>query len=95
MRMLLRSLCVLPIRLYQRCISPVLPPACRFYPTCSAYAAEAILRHGRAARRAGWRSGVWRAAIHGAGRAMILFHLHGVAATSRLCLRSERPHARR
>lgn len=51
MRMLLRSLCVLPIRLYQRCISPVLPPACRFYPTCSAYAAEAILRHGRAARR--------------------------------------------
>lgn len=52
MRMLLRSLCVLPIRLYQRCISPVLPPACRFYPTCSAYAAEAILRHG--VLRGGW-----------------------------------------
>jgi uncharacterized protein len=34
------------IRLYQRAISPLLPPACRFVPTCSAYAAEAIERHG-------------------------------------------------
>jgi putative membrane protein insertion efficiency factor len=34
------------IRVYQRCISPFLPRACRFYPTCSAYAAEAIARHG-------------------------------------------------
>ena len=42
MKMLLRGLCILPIRIYQRCISPVLPPACRFYPTCSAYAVEAI-----------------------------------------------------
>ncbi|GFH63431.1 MAG: membrane protein insertion efficiency factor YidD [Candidatus Desulfovibrio kirbyi] len=42
----LRSLCVLLIRLYQYCISPLLPPVCRFYPTCSAYAAEAILQHG-------------------------------------------------
>ena len=52
MKMLLRGLCVLPIRIYQRCISPVLPPACRFYPTCSAYAVEAILRHG--VLRGGW-----------------------------------------
>lgn len=37
---------LLPIRLYQWMISPLLPPACRFYPTCSHYAAEALLRHG-------------------------------------------------
>lgn len=34
------------IRFYQRSISPSLPPACRFTPTCSAYAYEAIARHG-------------------------------------------------
>ncbi|HLH25513.1 MAG TPA: membrane protein insertion efficiency factor YidD [Chloroflexota bacterium] len=34
------------IRLYQRVISPLLPPACRFVPTCSVYAFEAIERHG-------------------------------------------------
>ena len=34
------------IRLYQRAISPLLPPACRFVPTCSAYGCEAIERHG-------------------------------------------------
>ncbi|MBQ9537152.1 MAG: membrane protein insertion efficiency factor YidD [Desulfovibrionaceae bacterium] len=42
----LRLFCILPIRFYQLCISPLLPPACRYYPTCSAYAVEAILRHG-------------------------------------------------
>ncbi|HYB73883.1 MAG TPA: membrane protein insertion efficiency factor YidD [Candidatus Sulfotelmatobacter sp.] len=34
------------IRLYQVVLSPLLPPACRFRPTCSAYAEEAIARHG-------------------------------------------------
>ena len=34
------------IGFYSRAISPALPPRCRFYPTCSAYAAEAIERHG-------------------------------------------------
>ncbi len=43
---LLRRLAVLPIRFYQRCISPFTPATCRFHPTCSAYALEAILRHG-------------------------------------------------
>jgi putative membrane protein insertion efficiency factor len=40
------------IGFYSRAISPALPPRCRFYPTCSAYAAEAITRHG--AGRGSW-----------------------------------------
>lgn len=35
-----------PIYFYQRFISPLTPPSCRFTPTCSQYAAEAIRRHG-------------------------------------------------
>ena len=31
---------------YKRFVSPLLPPACRFTPTCSVYAREAIVRHG-------------------------------------------------
>ncbi len=34
------------IRFYQKAISPYRPPCCRFYPTCSAYAMEAIATHG-------------------------------------------------
>jgi len=37
---------------YRRWVSPLLPPRCRFYPSCSAYAIEALERHGR--RRGGW-----------------------------------------
>lgn len=37
---------VAAIRLYQRFVSPVLPPSCRFYPTCSEYALRAIESHG-------------------------------------------------
>jgi len=43
---LTRRLAVLPVRIYQYCISPVLPAACRFYPTCSHYVAQAVLLHG-------------------------------------------------
>jgi putative membrane protein insertion efficiency factor len=32
--------------IYRRFVSPGLPPACRFYPSCSAYADEALRRHG-------------------------------------------------
>jgi len=42
------------LRLYKLLISPLLPPACRFYPTCSQYATEAILTHG--VLRGGWLS---------------------------------------
>ncbi len=43
---LIRKFVILPIRFYQFFISPVLPPSCRFLPTCSAYAIEAIMTHG-------------------------------------------------
>jgi putative membrane protein insertion efficiency factor len=34
------------IRFYQRAISPYFPPSCRYYPTCSEYAFEAVKKHG-------------------------------------------------
>lgn len=40
------------VRAYQRWISPYTPRVCRFYPTCSEYAAQAIARHGLL--RGGW-----------------------------------------
>lgn len=47
---LLRKLCVwlltLPIYFYKGAISPILPPSCRFTPSCSTYALEAIKKHG-------------------------------------------------
>jgi putative membrane protein insertion efficiency factor len=55
------------VRLYQRILSPLLPPACRFVPSCSEYAAGAIEKHGpfagvglaawRLVRCAPWHSG--------------------------------------
>jgi putative membrane protein insertion efficiency factor len=36
----------LPVRFYRSVISPLKPPTCRFYPTCSAYALEALETHG-------------------------------------------------
>lgn len=43
---MMRTVFVLLIRGYQRVISPWLPPSCRFQPTCSEYAVEAITRYG-------------------------------------------------
>lgn len=39
-------LLILPIRFYQKCISPLTPSCCRFTPTCSQYAIEALKKHG-------------------------------------------------
>ncbi|MBQ7159658.1 MAG: membrane protein insertion efficiency factor YidD [Treponema sp.] len=36
------------IRLYQICISPLFPPCCRYYPSCSHYAIDALKKHGPA-----------------------------------------------
>lgn len=43
---MITRLFILPIRFYQRYISPMLPPACRFTPTCSQYAVEALQKYG-------------------------------------------------
>ena len=42
----MRAVAVLALRAYHRLISPFFPSACRFYPTCSEYAAQAIDIHG-------------------------------------------------
>ncbi len=46
MRRLLIRLLTAPIHFYRHYISPLTPPACRFTPTCSQYAIEAIEKHG-------------------------------------------------
>lgn len=53
----LRSAVIAPIRVYQRFVSPLLPQRCRYYPTCSAYAVQAIREFGilRGLVLAGWR----------------------------------------
>ncbi len=53
--MSLRRTLQAPVHLYRRFISPLKPPTCRFYPTCSAYALEALEIHGA------WK-GSWLAA---------------------------------
>jgi putative membrane protein insertion efficiency factor len=47
-----KKLFLAPIRFYQRWISPGLPPSCRFYPSCSEYAYQAIEKYG--VLRGGW-----------------------------------------
>jgi putative membrane protein insertion efficiency factor len=42
----MRAILIALIRIYQRVIAPSLPVACRFQPTCSRYAVEALERHG-------------------------------------------------
>ena len=49
---LLSFLLAAPIHLYRWLLSPLLPPACRFYPSCSAYALQALRAHGPF--RGGW-----------------------------------------
>ncbi len=54
---MLRALVLAPIRLYQRLISPALPRRCRYEPTCSNYAVQAIQEYGilRGLVLGGWR----------------------------------------
>ena len=42
----MKTIALLLLKFYKRTISPALPPSCRFYPTCSQYAYEAIERYG-------------------------------------------------
>ncbi len=42
----MKSLFLVLIRIYQLCISPLTGPHCRYYPTCSAYAIEAVEKYG-------------------------------------------------
>ena len=48
----MRTLLIAVVRGYQIVVSPLLPAACRYYPSCSAYAIEALQRHG--AVRGSW-----------------------------------------
>ncbi|WP_205125701.1 membrane protein insertion efficiency factor YidD [Planococcus salinus] len=42
----MKTLLLKTFRFYQRFISPLTPPSCRFYPTCSHYGIEAVEKHG-------------------------------------------------
>jgi len=53
MKDILSASLVAVIGAYQKFVSPLLPRSCRFYPSCSAYAAESIEKYGP------WR-GIWR-----------------------------------
>lgn len=57
MRRAPRLIALAPIRVYQRIVSPLLGPRCRYYPSCSEYAARAISRFGilRGTVLATWR----------------------------------------
>ncbi|MCX8033942.1 MAG: membrane protein insertion efficiency factor YidD [Thermodesulfovibrio sp.] len=43
---LISNLSLILIKFYRRIISPLMPPVCRFYPTCSEYAEQAIKKYG-------------------------------------------------
>ena len=48
----MRRVLIVLVKGYRLLISPMLPPSCRFYPTCSEYAVEALSQHG--ALKGGW-----------------------------------------
>jgi len=48
----MKLLVLAALRFYKSAVSPLLPPACRYTPTCSEYATEAVARHG--VLRGGW-----------------------------------------
>ncbi len=57
MNRVLRRAVTLPIRAYQYAISPMFGPRCKYYPSCSEYAVQAVERYGilRGLVLAGWR----------------------------------------
>ena len=57
MKRIITTVLTLPVRLYQRLISPLLPRRCKYEPTCSAYAVEAVRSFGpgRGLVLAAWR----------------------------------------
>ena len=57
-----RRLLATLIRGYQRFVSPAFPPSCRFHPSCSQYALEAVTRYG--VLRGGWMAGRRLARCH-------------------------------
>lgn len=58
-------LAILPIRFYQVCITPYTPPSCRFTPTCSEYARQALQKHGFFK---GMALAIWRTCAQPVGR---------------------------
>jgi hypothetical protein len=57
MRSILSFLVIMPVRLYQVILSPLMPQVCRFYPSCSHYFVQAVEKHGPLR---GACKGVWR-----------------------------------
>jgi putative membrane protein insertion efficiency factor len=53
----MKNFAMAPIRMYRRFVSPMLPPSCRYWPTCSEYALQAVEKHGVLK---GGLLGVWR-----------------------------------
>ncbi len=53
----MKALAIAPIRAYQRFVSPLIPRRCKYHPTCSAYAVDAVREFGvmRGFVLAGWR----------------------------------------
>jgi len=53
----MRHVLIYLIKLYQKIISPLFPPSCRFYPTCSEYAVQAVTKYGalKGGAKAAWR----------------------------------------
>lgn len=53
----MKAIAIAPIRAYQRFVSPLIPRRCKYHPTCSAYAVDAVREFGvmRGFVLAGWR----------------------------------------
>ena len=53
----MRAIAILPLRLYQLLVSPLFPASCKYHPSCSQYAIDALHKYGlvRGSLKAGWR----------------------------------------